>query len=106
MKRCVEVETEEIDSSTETEILPEHIPRRMSDPKNKTSTSESVTCEDVGHQIRATTDPLTQQLAHLWELTKELRDQQAHRSHEETALSGATSSTTGGTGRSDNGVIY
>ena len=73
MKRSVAVETEENDSSTETESLLAHTPRRMSDPEIETSSSEAVTSEDVERQIRAVTDPLTQQLAHLCESMKELR---------------------------------
>ena len=100
MKKSVGVETAETDSRNETESLVEHTPRGKSNPKNETSTSESVTCEDVARQIRAITDPLTQQLARLYELTEELPDEQAHRSHEETASSRAACSSTGGRGRS------
>ena len=101
MKKSVAVETEQNDSSTETESLLAHTPRKMSDPEIETSSSESVTSEDVERQTRAVTDPLTQQLAHLCELMKELRDSHTHRRHEETASSRATSSSTGGTSRSD-----
>ena len=87
MKTSVAVETEETDSSTETESLLRHTPRRMSDPKIETSSSEAVTFEDVECQIRALIDPLTQQLAHLCELMKELQNAQAHRRHEKTASS-------------------
>ena len=75
----------------------------MSDIENETSTSESVASEDVAPQIRAVTDPLTQQLAHLCELMKELRDEQAHRCHEEAASSRAASTSTGSVGRFDRG---
>ena len=102
MKRSVAVETEENDTSTETESLLARTPRRMSDPEIETSTSEAGTSEDVERQIRAVTDPLTQQLAHLCELMKELWDAHAHRRHEETTSSIATSSSTGGTIWSDN----
>ena len=61
MIRSVAVETEETDSITETESLLGHTPRRMSDPQTETSSSEAVTSEDVERQIRALTDPLTQQ---------------------------------------------
>ena len=97
MKRSVAVETEENDSSTEIESLLAHTPRRMFDPKIETSSCEAITSEDVEHQIRAVIDPLTQQLAHLCELMKELRDAHTHRRHEETAFSRATSSSTGRT---------
>ena len=73
----------------------------MTDYEIETSPSEAVTSEDVKRQIRTVTDPLTQQLAHLCELMKELRDAHAHRRHEETASSWATSSSTGGTSRSN-----
>ena len=68
MKRALAVEIEENDSSIETESLLARTPRRMSDPEIETSPSEAVTSEDVERQIRAVTDPLTQQLAHLCEL--------------------------------------
>ena len=102
MKRSVAVEIDETDSSTETESLLEHTPRRMSDLENETSPSESVSSEDVARQIKAVKDPLTQQLALLWELLKELRDEQALRRHEETASSRAASTSTGRKSRSDN----
>ena len=65
----------------------------------ETSPFESVTFEDVESQIRTITDPLTQQLAHLCELMKDLRDAQAHRRHEETASSRAAGTSTGSTSR-------
>ena len=73
----------------------------MSDPKIETSLSEAVTSEDVERQIRALRDPLIQQLAHLCERLTELRHAHAHRRQEETASWRATSSSTGGTSRSE-----
>ena len=101
MKRFVAVETEEIYSRTETENLPGHTPRRMSDPKIETSSGEAITFEDAERQIRAVTDPLTQQLSHLCELMKELRDAQMRRRHEETSSSRTASNSAGSTSRSD-----
>ena len=101
MKRSFAVETEETDSSTETESSLGHTPRRMSDPEIETSSSETVTSGDVERQIRAVTDPLTQQLAHLCELLKELQDEQTHKRHEETASSRAVSTSAGNTSWSD-----
>ena len=101
MKMYVAIETEGNDSSTETENLLAHTPRRMSNPEIEKSSSK-----DVERQIRAVTDPLTQQLAHLCELIKELRDAHTHRRHEETASSRTTSSSTGGTSRSDKHILY
>ena len=101
MKRSVAVENEETDSCTETESLLGHDPKRMSDPEYETSSGEVVTSEDVERQIRAVTDPLTQQLAHLYELMKELRDAQTHRRQEETASSRTVSSSSSSTRRSD-----
>ena len=98
MRSSVAVEFEENVSSTETESLLAHTPKRMSAPEIETSSSEAVTSEDVEFQIKAVTDPLTQQLAHLCELMKELRDAHAHRRHKDTASS---SSSTGSTSRSD-----
>ena len=105
MKRSVAVETEETNSSTETESLLKHTPKRMSDRENATWTSESVTSEDVVRQIRAVTNPLTQELAHLWEVMKELRDERAHRRHEQTASSRAASTSTGSASWSDIHVL-
>ena len=101
MKRTVAVETEDIDSSTETESWIEHTPRRMSDHEIETSSSVFVTSEEVARQIKAVTDPLSQQVAHLCELLRELRNEQVNRRHEETASSGAASSSSGSVGRSD-----
>ena len=67
----------------------------------ETSSSVSVTSEEVVRQIKALTDPLTQQLAHLCELMQELRNEQAHRRHEETASSRAARASTSIAGRSD-----
>ena len=78
-----------------------HTPRRMSDPKIETSSSEAVTFEVIQRQIGAVTDLLTEQLAHLCEIIRELRDTHTHRRHEYTASSRATSSSTGGMSRSD-----
>ena len=102
MKRSAAVQTEEDDSSTEIEISLSHTPRRMSDPKTEASSSEAVASEDVERQIRAVTDPLTQQLAQFCALLKELGDAQTHRRHKETTSSRATGSSTGNTSRSDN----
>ena len=96
MKKTSAAETDEFDSNAETEILIENTPRRMSDHKIETSRSVSVT-----RQIKAATDPLTQQLAHLFQLMQELRNEQAHRRHEETASSRSAISSSGSAGRSD-----
>ena len=61
MKTSVAVETEGTDSRTETESALAHTPRRMSDPEIETSSSEAVTSGGVQRQIRAVTDPVTQQ---------------------------------------------
>ena len=98
---AVAVETEETGSSTETESLPEHTPRRMSDPEKKILSSVSVTSQEVGRQIKAVIGPLTQQLTHLCELMQELRNEQAHRCREETTCSRAASTFTGSAGRTD-----
>ena len=95
MKRSVAVETVEHDSSFGIESLIEYTPRIMSDPGNDPALSVSVTSEDVERQIKAVTDLITQQLPHICESMKELGDEQAHRRHEETASSGATSLSTG-----------
>ena len=101
MKRSVAVETEQNHSSTETENLRAHTAKRKSDPNIETSPSGVVTSEDVERHVRDVIDVLTQQLAHLCEIKKDLRDAHAHRRHEETASSRATTSSTGGRSRSD-----
>ena len=73
----------------------------MSDPENETATSVSVTSENIECQVRAVTDPLTQQLVHFCELMKEIRDEQAPRRHQETTSSRAASTSTSSTIRSD-----
>ena len=84
MKRSVTIETEDTDISTKTESLLEHTPRRMSDLQNGTSTKVSATSEEVALQVKAVMDPLTQQLAHLCELMKELGNERGHRRHEKS----------------------
>ena len=101
MKKSIAVETEETDSGTETESLLRNTPRRMSALKTETSPSVSVRSEEVVRQIKALTDPLTQQLAHFCELMQDFRIEQAHRRHEETASSRAATTSTGCAGRSD-----
>ena len=51
----------------------------MSGPETDTPPSTSVTSEEVARQIKAETDPLTQQLAHLCELMQEIDNVQARR---------------------------
>ena len=102
MKRSAAVQTEENDSSTETESSLAHTPKRMSDPKTEASPSEAVASEDVERQIRAVTDPLTQQLAQFCALMNELVDADTQRRHKETTSSRATGSSTGSMSRSDN----
>ena len=53
-----------------------HTSRSMSGPEIETSPSEAVTSEDVERQIRTVTDRLSQQLANLCQLVKDLRDAQ------------------------------
>ena len=101
MKRSVAVETKQTDSSAETESLVGHTSRRRPDPKIETSSSEAVTSEDVERQIKAVTDPLTQQLAHFGELMKKLWHAQTHRRHEETAFKRTAGTFAGTTSRSD-----
>ena len=85
MKRTIGTETDDIKSSTETETLIQSTPSRMSDHETENSSSVSVTPEEVARQIRTVTGPLTLQSAHLWELVRKLKNEQANRGHEETA---------------------
>ena len=73
----------------------------MSDPKTETSSSVSVTSEEVARQIKTATDLLTQQLANLCELMQELKNEQANRRHEETASSRTARTSAGSTSWSD-----
>ena len=57
--------------------------------------------DDDSRQIRSVTDPLTQLVAHLWELMRELKNEQVNGRHEETDSFKAASSTSGIGNRSD-----
>ena len=87
MKRTKSFETDDTVSSTESGSWIENTPGRTSDHEIETSTSVSVTPEEVARQIRAVTDPFSQQLAHLCELMRELKNEQANRRHEQTTFS-------------------
>ena len=101
MRRAVAVETDEIDCSSKTDSLIKNTTRRMSDHEIETSPSVSATFGEVARQIKPVADPLTQQLAHLCELMQDVRIEQVHRRHEETASSRAASSSSGSDGLSD-----
>ena len=73
----------------------------MTDHELETSPSVSVTSEEVARQIKAVTNPLSQQLAYLCEIMRELRNEQVNRRHEETASSRAARSSSGIGGWSD-----
>ena len=98
MKMTLAVETEDMDSNTQTKSFLKNTPRKMSDHEIETSPSVS---DEVAWQIKPVIDPLSQQLAHLCELMRELRNEQVNRRHEETASSRAASSSLGSIGRSD-----
>ena len=93
MKKTIGTETDEIKSSTETESLIENASSKMS--------SVCVTSEEVAWQIKAVTDPLTQKLAHLCILMRELKNEQINRRHEETASFRAARSTSSSGSHSD-----
>ena len=61
--------------SSETENLMANTPSRMSDREAEISWSISVTSGEVARQMRAVTDPVTQQLGHLCELMRELKNE-------------------------------
>ena len=102
MERTISVETEDIGSSTETESLIENTPRKMSEYEIEASPSVSVTFAEAFRQIRAVTDPLSPQLARLFKLMRERKNEQANNFHEETASSRTASSSAGSGGRFDN----
>ena len=101
MKKAVAIETDEIDSSTETESLITNTPRRLSDHEKETSPSVSFMSEEVARQIKSVANPLIQKLAHLCQPMPELRNEQVNRHHEETASSRAANSSSGSAGLSD-----
>ena len=84
MKKFIGTETDDIENSTETESLIANAPSRMSNHKTENFSSVSVAPEEVAPLIKAVTDPLTQQLTHLFEFIRELNIKQANRRHEET----------------------
>ena len=86
---------------TETESLIATTPRKMWDHDVDNARSVSVMFTEVAKQIRLVTDPLTQQLAHLCELMRELKNEQANRRHEATASFRGTCSSSGSGNRSD-----
>ena len=73
----------------------------MSDPKTEPSLSEDAASENVERQIRDVSDPLTQHLAQLCALLKELGDAHTHGRHKETTSSKTTGSSTSSRSRSD-----
>ena len=65
----------------------------MSDHEIENSSRFSVTSEEVAQKIRPVTELLApQQLAHICELMRELKNEQTNRRYEETASFRATSS--------------
>ena len=101
MKRNKSTETDEIENSTKSESLIANAPCRKSGHEVQKSSSASVTSEEAVRQIRALNYRLTQLLAHLCKLMRELRNEQANRRHGETASSRAASWTSGSGSRSD-----
>ena len=78
MKRVVSTETEDGDSSAETASLITNNHDRMSDHETEKSSGSSTTSEEVAWQIKAVTDFLMQQMAHLCELMRELEEKQSN----------------------------
>ena len=102
MKRTVAVETDDIDRSAKIASLMGITLGRVSDHEIETSPSVSVTSEEVAQKIKAVTDLLSQQIAHLCEFMRELGNEQVNRRHKDTACSRADSSSWGSGSRSDN----
>ena len=84
MKRSISTETEKLNVSTETDSLIINTPYRMSNHQTESLSASSIMSEDVARQINAVTDSLTQQMARLFELMRELKQEKANRSHGET----------------------
>ena len=101
MKRTICTETGDIESIVETESFIANTPGRMSNHENEKPSSVSITGEEVARPIRAVTDLLKQQSAHLCELMRELKKEQTNRRHEETTCFKATSSWSVTDSRSD-----
>ena len=70
----------------------ENTPKRMSDYEVETLPSVSGISEEVARQIKAVTDPLSQQIAHPSELKQEIRNEPINRRHNETTSSRSASS--------------
>ena len=85
MKKTAGVETGDTDSSTEIERLIINTPSRLSEQEVQNSKSASVMSEEVACQMKAITDPLTQQLAHLYQVLHELKNEQASRRHQDAS---------------------
>ena len=83
MKGTLGTETNDIESSTKSENLIANAPGGISDPDVENSLSVCVTPK-VSWQISAVSDPCTQQLAHLCELTGESKNDGVNRPLEET----------------------
>ena len=73
MEKTIGVEIDVADNSTETGSLIQSTPGRMSNHEIETSSSVSLTFGEFARPIRGVTDPLSQQLAHLCELMRNLR---------------------------------
>ena len=101
MKRAIGTETDDIVSSNEAASLMANTPSRMSDHEAENSSNVSVTSWEVAREVRAVTDPLTQQLPHICELLRRFNNEQAKRYPEETASFTASGSTSGSDSRSD-----
>ena len=101
MKRTIGTETDDTDISTEIESLVAKILCKLFDHDVEHSLSVSVTSQEVVWQIKAATDPLTQQLAHVCDLMRVLKNEQSGRLHKETASLRAASSLSVSADRSD-----
>ena len=102
MIRIIDFDIDDIKISAETESLKTRTPVRMSDYDAEIFPGVSVTSDEAAPQIKTKSDPLMQQLTHLWKLMRELRKEQSSRHHEETAPFRAASSTSSSGSLSDN----
>ena len=72
-------ESESKDSSTITENLLVRTPIRISGKESEISSSTAVTSEEVVQQLKAATDPRTQEVARLTEFLHQLNDEQSNK---------------------------
>ena len=75
MKRTVSTETKDIDSTKTESLIRKKTPNAMADHEPENSSCTFVTSEKVTWQIKAMTDPHTQQMKRLCEILQEVEEE-------------------------------